>query len=129
MSKENAQATNPQQPPAVNAATQHTPRNRNYPAIQLPPGLRLQQAAAPPMMTPTTAKTLPLFHGDYSNSEEPAHWFAQFQLALPGTWSEAAKVQRFQLQLVPGGYAEEWFDVLPASDQASLAAIRTAFLK
>ena len=81
------------------------------------------------MTTPTTAKTLPLFHGDYSNSEEPAHWFAQFQLALPDTWSEAAKVQRFQLQLAPGGYAEEWFDALPASDQASLAAVRMAFLK
>ncbi|KIM53753.1 hypothetical protein SCLCIDRAFT_31669 [Scleroderma citrinum Foug A] len=81
------------------------------------------------MTMPTTAKTLPHFHGDYSNSEEPAHWFAQFQLVLPDMWSEAAKVQRFQLQLAPGGYTEEWFDALPASDQASLAAIRTAFLK
>lgn len=78
---------------------------------------------------PATTKTLPLFHGDYSNDEEPAHWFAQFQLALPDTWSEPAKIQWFQLQLAPGGYADEWFDTLSASDWSSLAAIRAAFLK
>ncbi|KIM57134.1 hypothetical protein SCLCIDRAFT_17024 [Scleroderma citrinum Foug A] len=81
------------------------------------------------MATPATAKMLPLFHGDYSNSEEPAHWFVQFQLALPDTWSEVAKIQWFQLQLAPRGYAEEWFNTLPTSELASLAMVRTAFLK
>ena len=128
-SAENAGATNPQQPPTAGPPTQHTPHSRHYPAAQLPPGLRIQQPAVPPMVMPAATKTLPLFHGDYSNSEEPAHWFVQFQLALLDTWSEAAKIHRFQLQLAPGGYTDEWFNKLPASDRASLAAIRMAFLK
>jgi len=81
------------------------------------------------MTTPATAKMIPLFHGDYSDKEEPAHWFAQFQLALPESWPKVAKVQRFHMQLAPGGYANEWFDALTASEHASVAAIRTAFLR
>ena len=81
------------------------------------------------MTTSATAKTLPLFHGDYSDKEEPAHWFAQFQLALPDLWPEATKVQRFRMQLAPGGYADEWFDVLTASECTSVVAIRITFLR
>ena len=122
--------TNSQQPPVAGPPIQHAPCNRNYSVMQLPPSFCLQQPAAPLMMTPTTTtKTLPLFHGDYSNDEEPAYWFMQFQLVLLDTWSESAKIQRFQLQLVPRGYADEWFNALFISDWSSLAAIRAAFLK
>ncbi|KIM56849.1 hypothetical protein SCLCIDRAFT_17106 [Scleroderma citrinum Foug A] len=77
------------------------------------------------MTTSATAKMLPLFHGDYSDKEEPAHWFAQFQLALPDLWPEATKVQWFRMQLAPRGYTDEWFDALTTSECASVAAIRT----
>ena len=81
------------------------------------------------MTTSATVKMLPLFHGDYSDKDKPTHWFTQFQLALPDTWSEAAKLQRFQMQLAPGGYVDEWFNALSVSERSSLASIRAAFLK
>jgi len=126
---EDAQATNPQYAFTTNTTTQQTNRPRGYPPVQLPTNLRVQQTTTPSMTTPATAKTLPLFYGDYSDKEEPAHWFAQFQLALPESWPETAKVQRFHMQLAPGGYADKWFDALTASERASVAAIRTVFLR
>ena len=126
---EEVQTTNPQHAFTMDTTTQQTNWFRGYPPAHLPASLRLQQTIAPPMMTSATAKMLPLFHGDYSDKEEPAHWFAQFQLALPDSWPEATKVQWFQMQLAPRGYADEWFDALTASERASVAAIRTVFLR
>ena len=111
------QPLKPQQTFTTGGATvQQAGHSRNHPPVHLPPGPHLPQATTLPMTTSATAKMLPLFHGDYSDKDEPAHWFTQFQLALPDTWSEAAKLQRFQMQLAPGGYADEWFNELSVSE-------------
>ena len=116
-SARNVRPLNPQKMFTTGTATvQQAGHSRNHPPVHLPPGLRLPQATTLPMTTSATAKMLPLFHGDYSDKDEPAHWFTQFQLTLPDMWSEAAKLQRFQMQLAPGGYADEWFDALSVSE-------------
>ncbi|KAI6040082.1 hypothetical protein EDC04DRAFT_2894455 [Pisolithus marmoratus] len=63
------------------------------------------------------AKVVPLFRGDYLNKEEPSDWFAEFQLSLLMTWTEAMKVDQFSRQLVAGSYAEEWFMDLLSRDK------------
>ena len=116
-SAQDVRLLNPQQTFTTGAATvQQAGHSRNHPPVHLPPGPHLPQATTLPMTTSATAKMLPLFHGDYSDKDEPAHWFTQFQLTLPDMWSEAAKLQRFQMQLAPGGYADEWFDALSVSE-------------
>ncbi|KAI6011807.1 hypothetical protein PISMIDRAFT_29855 [Pisolithus microcarpus 441] len=75
------------------------------------------------------AKVVPLFRGDYSNNEEPADWFAAFQLSLPSTWSDAMKVDRFAMQLVVGSYADKWFMDLMLREKADLSMLKAAFLK
>jgi hypothetical protein len=54
-------------------------------------------------------RSVPLFHGDYREKEEPSLWFAQFQLALPDSYTETQRVQRFKMQLAPGSMADQWF--------------------
>ncbi|KAI6036185.1 hypothetical protein PISMIDRAFT_12193 [Pisolithus microcarpus 441] len=92
-----------------------------------PPPAYPQQPTAPRTRTtvlpPSTmaynqdkTKTLPLFHGDYSNNEDPAECL-----------TDTEKVTCFECQLYPGGLAEEWFVDLDAAEKASLADIKNAF--
>ncbi|KIJ57729.1 hypothetical protein HYDPIDRAFT_34845, partial [Hydnomerulius pinastri MD-312] len=96
-------------------------------------------APAPPSVLPTiftttmttteSAKVIVLFNGDYSNNEEPTSWFQQFQLAVPSSWNDARKIERFQLQLAMGSYAEDWFNGLSSAELTSMTTLRTAFMK
>ena len=68
-----AQVINPHHTANMSTPTQQANQLRSYLPVQLPTSLHLQQTMVSPMSTPTMAETLPLFHGNYSNKEEPAH--------------------------------------------------------
>ncbi|KIM54253.1 hypothetical protein SCLCIDRAFT_1222225 [Scleroderma citrinum Foug A] len=74
-----------------------------------------------PINTTSTAKVLPPFYGDYSNSHEPA--------TAPIYTARHVVGGSQKMQLALGGFAEDWYSALPASDKVSLATIRVAFLK
>ena len=68
-------------------------------------------------------RPVPLFYGDYRENEEPTTWFAQFQLSLPDNYTDAKRLQRFEMQLAPGHIADQWFASLTPSNIASFAAL------
>jgi len=72
-------------------------------------------------------RPVPLFYGNYRENEEPTTWFAQFQLSLPDNYTDAKRLQRFEMQLAPGHIADQWFASLTPSNIASFAALRLAF--
>ena len=84
-------------------------------------------ASISPMSSRDTPRPVPLFHGDYRENEEPATWFAQFQLSLPDGYTDAKRLQQFEMQLAPGHIVHQWFISLTSSDTSSFAALRLAF--
>jgi hypothetical protein len=46
-----------------------------------------------PIMSNDNLHSIPLFHGDYREKEEPSLSFAQFQLSLPDSYTDVQHVQ------------------------------------
>jgi hypothetical protein len=81
------------------------------------------------MSAADTVKSVPLFYGDYGEGENPSAWFAQFELSLPISWTDAQRVQRFGMQLTPGEVAEEWYQGLNSSHLSSFHNLKSEFFK
>lgn len=69
----------------------------------------------------------PSFYGDYEKEEEPTNWIRKYQLSLPPSYSDAEKINRFELQCAAASPAEEWFASLPTPDKATWTAFLAAF--
>jgi hypothetical protein len=76
-----------------------------------------------------TVKSVPLFYGNYGENENPVAWFAQFELSLPISWTDAQRVQRFTMQLTPGEAAAEWSQSLTSVQISSFADLKAEFFK
>ena len=82
--------------------------------------------SSPPHMSIPTLATLLLLWGDVRDEIEPAGWFRLFELATPVSWSDTEKIERFQMQLYPGSFAQTWFDSLSLTTATSMAVLRAA---
>ena len=88
--------------------------------------------AAPsnPPVGPASVATLPLLCGDGGDADKPLYWFSRFVLELHVSgWSDAEKIEWFELQLTPGCPAQKWFTDLSSSDMAMFIALHRAFRK
>jgi len=81
------------------------------------------------MGTPDIVKSVPLFYGDYGENENPSVWFAQFELSLPISWTDAQRIQWFGMQLTPGEIAEEWYHNLTSHHLSSFSNLKLEFFK
>ena len=122
-------------PPFISTETAPSPSS-TLPARDLPPHISTSPAmpthAAPsnPPVKPASVATLPLLRGDGGDADKPLYWFSRFVLELHASgWSDAEKIERFELQLAPGCPAQKWFTDLSSSDTATFIALRRAFEK
>ncbi|KAG2747238.1 hypothetical protein P692DRAFT_201916377 [Suillus brevipes Sb2] len=75
----------------------------------------------------TTITPLLSFYGDYEKGEEPTDWFCQYRLSLPVTFTDAEKIDRFELQCTAGSMAEVWVQNLPTASKGSWAIFSREF--